>query len=448
MRIHSTTCALALSLVACSDEAAPPAEPTCAPPGDAGIATALTRPILGLDPMDEGADRARLPAGFTGPRDTACSADTTRGFLEELADHPVDDARVAYEWAPVIAGANAERPTVRAPEFFVAGEAHDIERAGSDLPFNHPFGLDTNLDVLLDEGFAWLPHGASEPSDELHAEIEEALLPGDAFGLPLRDGDRVLMRGAWILDCGHPPYGAEMHPPTFIATARSEAGVTESLAVVNPYRVAQLYTHDASAVTAFDDDARFAAASPFPAHLVNEIALASLGRVDRLEVHALLEATRFETLRWRVCAPSPRPAGASLSYTFRFTARSGVTVSATPIAEAGCVRFTATMGATYRPFVPHRSDREYPWDQISRDASGAGSVSIDVRERVLAALRATGLPATGAALDRARAPYIDAYPPLAPRAGADRSSPTGVVGGADDQPFPFHGRVTVRWCGR
>lgn len=448
LRPLTVLCALVPVALGCSDDA-PTAAP-CVLPGDAG-ATALARPILGLDPAEERADRAQLPSGFTSPQDTACSTDATRGFLEELADHPVNDARVAYEWAPVLAGPSATRPVVRPPEFYVAGVAGDIERAGSDLPFTHPFSLDTNFDVHVDDAYRWLVHARNpdEPPGALHAEVEEALLPTAAFGLPLREGDRVLLRGVWILDCGHPPYDAELHPPTFVATARAvDATTTESLALANPYRVAQLFTHDARAVTDFANDARFTTAVPFPEHLVNEIALAALNRSHRIEAHALLEATRFDTLRWQVCAPSPRPTGAALTYTYRFTARTGVNVTATALADAGCVRFTATMGASYRPLVPARSDREYPWDQISRDAEGAGNTSIDVRERVLAVLRAQGLSTSNVAFDAATAPYIDAYPPLAPREGADRSSPTGVVTGADDQPFPFYGRVTVRWCGR
>jgi hypothetical protein len=447
VRAHLTL--LALALAACADDAGPPpGTPTCVGRGDGG-AMMLARPILGLDPADVGANRAQLPAGFTGPQNSACSTDATRGFLAELADHAVTDARVPYEWGPVVAGPLAARPVVRAPGFFVAGEARTIEPAGTDLLFTHPFGLDTNFDVRVDPEFAGLVRagGEREDPDALHAEIEAPLMPTEALGLPLREGDRVLLWGAWILDCGHPPYGAELHPPTFVASARAvDAVTTESLALVNPYRVSQLFSHDASTVTDFEDDARFAAATPFPEHIVNEFALAALNRSQRIEAHALLEATRFETLRWQVCAPSPRPAGAGLAYTSRFTARSGVTVSATPSAETGCVRFVATMGAAYRPLAPERRDREYPWDQISRDASGAGTTSIDVRARAVAALRAMGLPVTSVAFEAATAPYIDAYAPPAMRPDAARATPTGVTAGADDQPFPFYGRVTVRWC--
>ncbi|TMA99752.1 MAG: hypothetical protein E6J64_21405 [Deltaproteobacteria bacterium] len=42
-------------------------------------------------------------------------------------------------------------------------------------------------------------------------------------------------------------------------------------------------------------------------------------------------------------------------------------------------------------------------------------------------------------------PLIDAYPALPTRAAADADSPTAIDAAADDQPFPFYGRVRVGW---
>src|SRR5205823_2530589 len=100
--------------------------------------------------------------------------------------------------------------------------------------------------------------------------------------------------------------------------------------------------------------------------------------IQHLSTHALMTANRFDTLEWAVCAPLPRPAGATLDATWRFTSRTGVTITATPLQADGCVRFTATMTAAYQPMPLVHADAEWSWTDLSTSASNQLGSTIDV----------------------------------------------------------------------
>lgn len=51
----------------------------------------------------------------------------------------------------------------------------------------------------------------------------------------------------------------------------------------------------------------------------------------------------------------------------------------------------------------------------------------------------------GPALKPENPPVVDAYTALAPQPDADADAPTAIIEGADDQPFPFYGRVRAAW---
>ena len=79
-----------------------------------------------------------------------------------------------------------------------------------------------------------------------------------------------------------------------------------------------------------------------------------------------------------------------------------------------------------------------------RSAEQIGS-AIDVRQLILDALAQKGFTGDIPALHIDTAPIIETFAPPAPRASADRDQPSAITGGADDQPFPFYGRVRVSW---
>lgn len=406
----------------------------------------LDRPILALDAAAARTNQGLLPAGFPGPKQTACGPDTTRAFIGELADHPPDQAKVPLHWAPVVPGPVEGKATVEQPELFAEGTVSQTNRSDLDTSFDHPVGFDLNLDIALDAPFTFLADNHDAQNHDLHTELESGFF-ADGFGFQPQVGDRVVARGAWIFDCGHPAYETELHPPSFLALARAQdPRTTVALALALPWRTTQLY----GAVTAVAD---FAGdpfrlrnqGEPFPRAFLDEIILAAATAKDHLELHALLEAPRFQQLAFTVCAPSPRPAKASLRFSHRFALRSGVALAAVAREDQGCVDYTLSMGAAYVPPQPNRTDRVWPWATISAQASGQSGQSLDVRQLIIGSLRSAGLRTDGPAFLEAHPPVIDAVAPLVPRADAAQDSPSAVAAGADDQPYPFAGRVRVWW---
>lgn len=426
--------ALAAGLVAvlssCSDEPPPI-------PADRSI-------LLWYGSAAQQQNQRNLPAGFAGPDEHVCAMDTTRTYLAELfIQH---DVQVKWHWAPVVGGPNRNQPTLDQPEFSVAGTLVDASDSTDDVLADHPFGLDVVSDLAPDPAFRFLVF--EEPT--LHPEIENRIFPRAALGYFPQKDDRTLMHGVWVLDCGHPPYGAEMHPPTLVSHARpQDPRTTIAMAVVAPYRSSLLFNPNASLATDFANTARFSdsATQPFSIALEAAVLAAAFDRtIQHLSAHALMVANRFQTLDWAVCAPLPRPAGATLDASWRFTTRTGVTISATPLEANGCVRFTATMSASYQPMPLVHADAEWSWSDISTSASNELGSPIDVRQALIDSLTplfpdASQIPA----LQPQNNPLIDAYPELVTRPGADADAPTAIDANADDQPFPFYGRVRVGW---
>ncbi|HEY6176218.1 MAG TPA: hypothetical protein VIX73_17305 [Kofleriaceae bacterium] len=416
---------------------------------DHGEAPTLTGALVGFETsVAVAANTAALPIGFTGPLETVCAEDVTRGFIAELIDHGFADPQVAYEWAPVVPGP-AFATSIQLPEFYASGTVTRLDRSGLDFRPPHPFGFDTTWDFRVDAPFLGLVHnrpGDINDGDAMHAELESGLYPDALFGIVPTAGDRVAMKGGWILDCGHPPYEAEIHPPTFVAVARTEGTDTIALAFANPYRSSQLYGL-ADDTTRFSDDTRFSAmdASPFTRALTIEIIQAALGEIPQFELHDLIEAIRVEPVTWFVCAPPRRSPSAQLRYSFRFVARSGIAISAATRGDSGCLEFHAEAGAGYKPFVPDRLDHLWTWAEINSEASSQAGVDVDVRQLIVDAVTQQGLPGDAPALRAETATVVDEYMPLQPRSSADSDSPTAVIHSADDQPFPFYGRVRIGW---
>src|SRR5437588_185632 len=68
---------------------------------------------------------------------------------------------------------------------------------------------------------------------QAHANLENAYIP--------HEGDRIAMRGRWIIDCGHNDFHAELHPITFMAFGHAVEKKTVVHVISNPYRVTELY---------------------------------------------------------------------------------------------------------------------------------------------------------------------------------------------------------------
>ena len=408
------------------------------------------RPITAFWPGSaEAANRAIVPASFTVPDEHACAADPTRAYISELFFHGLDDIQVEDHWAPIFPGPFSRRRSVGQPELSVAGRLTGVNDSSDDVLGDHPFGPDMNADLAPDPAQAFLVFEGGRKADALHTEVEQRLFPRAALGFTPQAGDRALLRGAWVLDCGHPPYGAELHPPTFLHYARAATPLTTIAAtVVVPYRSSSLYSPLPSLSTDFANQARYGdpQTKTFSRALVAAVLHAVVNNDDRLTAHGLLVPTHFDQLDFTVCAPLPKPAGAKLDAHYRFTARTGVSLQATSYPAEGCVRFQAAMGADYSPMPLAPMDADWPWAALSASASEQLGQPIDVRLKIIDLLKRQGVDGTKmASLQEDHPPRIDAYPALQPRAGADQDAPTAVISGADDQPFPLYGRASVGW---
>ncbi|MBI5610270.1 MAG: hypothetical protein HY902_15440 [Deltaproteobacteria bacterium] len=417
----------------------------------AGPQLPTDRPILLWSDGEALAQNApRLPANFDLPDQAVCAKDPTRQYIGEIFKYGINNVQVDWHWAPVVAGPDAKKPTLKQPEFNLAGALTHYNESGDDVLADHPFGLDTNADVKLDADFAYLGRSHKDEGGEgaIHAELEHNIFPRQALGMVPAKGDRTLMRGVWVLDCGHPPYGTEMHPPSFVAFARpSTPETTQAMLLFAPYRSSLLFNPSVELATKLDDDARFAdlGTASFPHALVAAVIKAVASKADYVTAHALMVANRFETLHFSVCAPLPRPAGAHLQASWRLTSRSGVTLTAAADDAQGCVHITAVMDQSYKPMPLTYANTPWPWDQLSASAGGQLGASVDVRAEVVKIAKKMGLDPNAPALQADHPPRVDAYAMLELPAGADQDAPTAIQSGVDTQAFPFFGRVKAGW---
>ncbi len=438
-----------LSLVACGHPTKDqPDSGDSGPTGD-DVPIASDRSILlytDTTPVDMNA--AQLPADWTGPQETQCATDPTRQYLGEVFTSGLNDIEVNWHWAPIIGGPDPTRPTVDQPEWWYAGTFDGGNDSSDDVLADHPFGLDYSWDAAADPDFAFMPFAGDEGGTDLHLEIEQGTFPRHELGYEPAVGGRVLDRGVWVLDCGHPPYGAEMHPPTFLSFADPGDGTTTSaMAIVEPYRSSLLFNADSSLADQFTDVVRYtdAATLSFPHEFIASVLDAVAGNVDHISTPALMVANQFPAVDFLVCAPLPRPAGATLDAHWRVVARTGITATATEEPDGGCVRVQASQATNYEPLALPYAQAPWSWADLSASASGQLGSTIDVRQAIIDALAGLGIDASQVtALQEDHPPMVDSYAALAPSADAGDLSGQNVETD-DTQAFPLTARVSAGW---
>jgi len=400
---------------------------------------------------------------------TTCGSDTTT-FGTELVNTPPNEATVNFEWGaiaedPVAEALNTARigpgtpadisfAGIREPKRMAAsGTVRTVQLSTGDLTFNHPFGLDFTMDETLDPAYSKLALllGQSVPQSplsSLHLEIQQGLLPHSGTGLQdflpgfaPQQGDRIAAFGPWIIDCGHDDYHSELHELTFLAYGHPQGKTTVSHAVYNPYRQSQYLTANPDISAQVNDYARWAdpTVKPFGGFLYQE--LLRIGHLDKpfhdhIESHHLLEANLLSPPPWYVCAPG---SGSNLTYSYNFTVRPGVAVTATPNNDLGCVRFALRITSQYIPETPIRKDCVAPWSETNAQLQAAlGNPDIDVRQLIEKQVPKSFIPAVE------RDPTNDCYDPLqGPAVSAGSGDRTITT--SDTQAFPLYGEVKVGW---
>lgn len=400
---------------------------------DANTAALANQPVLTPDPG------------------VVCGSPTEQFGVELIHVASPTQAKVLKEWGEIVPG----------KQMWASGTVAKFNFSTGDLTFTHPFDKDIITDIKLDRPYQRLaqhvgkaggdPDGPAEGL--LHWELSRRLFPHDEKGFYLPGyvpelGDRIATYGRWIIDCGHDDFHTEIHPPTFLAVAHPLGAKTVAHMFYTPYFETQLYTPNPALSADLGNERRFTdpETRPFPFYLSHQLlslvhvgAPGPTGFIDHLEAHHLLDANRASPITWHVCAPGLKPAGAKLSASYHFTVRSGVTVTATPDQDTGCVAFTGTVGPKYSPLNPDRLDCADPWAELNQQAGAAlGDPTIDIEKAI-----EQKVPPSFAPLVK-RDPSVDCYDPLvAPLPGG--AGQQAKVFTSDDQPFAFYGEAAVSW---
>ena len=326
---------------------------------------------------------------------SACGS-TTATYLAELVNGSPLDAQVLREWGDCVAGGK---------DVMVSGRVAATHLGPTDLPMDHPFADDLSMDVVLDppcEAFAQtlgtvsvavgeggeaggeeeeeagpadqttmhveissgfiphLPSTATPPPNETVRQAADANLAAASFQPGFtgpQPGDRVIVMGRWIIDCGHPNFAAELHTMSFLAWTHTETnGTTTARFFYNPYRDTELYASMTPAqLGAVDDTTRYASAQPFPHYFIQEILGLDSGTTDRLRSLELIEATHVSPVDWEISLPEG--SGSNLTLHYDVVARPGTAVSFTQDASRGCVAMHRNLGSYVAAPQGYRSRR-------------------------------------------------------------------------------------------
>lgn len=387
-----------------------------------------------------------------------CGSDTYR-FFEELAQHSPLEYEVAHRLGDVRTTGNAQA--------VVSGVVASSVVGSGDFPFDHTFGSDFNMDVAPDPAFADLAQLDGVPGGDLHVELGAGLLPhtdlppGPATGQDWPDhstvaqgaiqpgylptvGDRVIVLGRWIVDCGHTNFSTELHPITFMAWSHTDGDKTIVNFLYNPYYETQRYHPEKTIANDVNNTARFADkwAIDFPKGLIYSILRiqdsgpAPYTSIDHLESWAMIAANTESPLQWEACAP-PSATGPYTSIAYEVQARPGAFVGATAYDHTeGCVTMATLLHTQRTPNPPWR-ECDTPWAWLNTVAAAEGGMStLDLQAElstyVAAPFRSRLVPP----------PLLNCYDPVqGPEVAA---IPAGLdVHTNNDLLAPFYGRVVV-----
>jgi hypothetical protein len=391
-----------------------------------------------------------------------------------------------YEWTPVYRPRDVWNSDSTALSGLAVYPPQMIARGGistSDMPFTHPFGgtngvggggVDWETYVALDSAFAALlapsNSGSAAAGGDPNGEYAQAVahashdlglsLNGvlgtetDQFLVPLqyrtKEGDRVAELGRWIVDCGHPDFHTEMHPPLLFVRAQAiTAGsnpdapttgapsVTFTRIIGRPFLVSQ----------DFRDGGLFH-------HFINE-GLKALNPFlsTRIEAHPFIFPLPFigqHFFSYIVRAPIQDPSTASghsmqLRTSFHFTTRSGVIVSVTR-ASAESVRISIAMNAAaYRQApLPVRHDVSISVNALINAAPENGKLLLNAFKYAS--------PFLNPFVDRGFLTDVYNAPiPASTRDGEITDIAVDALNGGfqysidDDQPFPIYGWLRLEW---
>ncbi len=397
-------------------------------------------------------------ANGTPPTYTAagvCGSDSAT-YLSELVNggNPLQ-AKVLHEWSDIVPGGK---------QVLISGSVSTTHLGPYDLPISHPYGYDLSMDVASDPQFLAFSKQLGTPAeaaDHMHVEISSGLIPHVArtsqasstqtwdqlaafnlqgfqpgFAMPAV-GDRILIMGRWIIDCGHSNYGTELHPMSFLSWTHTQGATTVDHTYYNPYQDTEAYSTVTSVLGKVDDAGRFAGAKAFPPYLVAQVLAAVNGTIDHLSAPELVKATHTSPVPWQVCAPSGT-SGSNLQVHYDIVTRPGVQVTVTPETSAPCATVSTVLGPNYRALDAQLRQCVLPWSYLSQVAQATYGTSVDLRGLIEKFVSA---PSARAIVDRD--PSTTCADALA--GPGVTSAPSGQQIRVDaGQALPFYGVITVK----
>ncbi len=162
------------------------------------------------------------------------------------------------EWQSILDGDGPDNNSIVG----VSGNIYNPHVSDRDVWFDHPFGFDYNFDIQWKSNpnfdFLVSPRvGADEDEDgarldaqlkgyngDIHIEMDSQFVPP---AYRARAGDVAAVFGRWIVDCGHPNYQSEIHPPLMVVSARAlpilkGSSYTQAKVISRPFMVEQSFS--------------------------------------------------------------------------------------------------------------------------------------------------------------------------------------------------------------
>jgi hypothetical protein len=326
----------------------------------------------------------------------------------------------------------------------------------ADVPFQHPFyndwefyiapdpqytsllaptntGIDPNTGLIVDATYNRVTNtaaarGLAVPQGVLGVETDQGLVPPDYRAL---DGDRVVVLGRWIVDCGHPEFHTEIHPPLLLAVARPIGNETSVKVIGRPFLVSQ----------DFGDGA-------LRQHFLNEASKVETFQSLRIEAHPRIISPPFSGIRimtFYVRPPTPRQSpNDKLSLSFHFTVRNGVAIEVTKGLNPDEVQVIVTMNdVNYHPATPP------PMHHVAVQISDLPS-SVQALAGVLGFLNPIVAPiiAEGILTDRYDLPSpqsVHDSENVVTNVDVAQMAGNSTVSVDDNQPYPIYGWLTLQW---
>jgi hypothetical protein len=383
---------------------------------------------------------------------------------------PADDPP-RYEWTQVLdPGSEFETDLVGLSGTAIVPHAGTPTAGISDRDvwFTHPFGFDWEFFVVPDQQYLTtlapsnssmtgeygdaITHatndlGINASAGVLGVETDQDLVPP---AYRVEDGDRVAVFGRWTVDCGHPDFHTEIHPPLLIATARAQnltepdgstgpLDATYCSLVARPFLVSQ----------EFGDGA-------LRSHLLKEIGKAEIpvpfvGSLQ-VEAHPRLMPKPFDgvfLIPLTVRPPTARNSPSDrLVVTYHFTVRTGVVVQVMQGDEDSLGLLISMNSVPYSPPpVPTKNDWTISLAEIKAANNQAGEVidAIGIINLLLNPIADVVL-SRGVLTDRYDTPDPnDPHNEDSTREYVDQVSGNSNLSIDDQQVFPLRGWIRVEW---